>query len=118
MPDIDEKLIVTLGQRLSEQNEILRMIAASLQGAESHLRQIAILLNPAPNYQRPLTEYPILIGPPSAQPFSIGMTTARQPSNGTARSSHADRQIISLRRRSGFRAVSGRMQMEITGMRG
>jgi DdrB-like protein len=57
MSDIDEKLIVKLGRRISEQNEILRTIAASLQGVESHLRQIAISSNPAPNYQRPLSEY-------------------------------------------------------------
>jgi hypothetical protein len=35
------------------------MIAASLQGVESHLRQMAISSNPAPNYQRPLSEYPL-----------------------------------------------------------
>jgi hypothetical protein len=57
MSDIAEKLIVKLGQRISEQNEILRMIAASLQAVESHLRQIAVSSNPAPNYQRPLNEY-------------------------------------------------------------
>src|SRR5262249_33984479 len=34
------------------------MIAASLEGIESHLRQMAISSNPAPNYQRPLSEYP------------------------------------------------------------
>ena len=60
MPDIDraEKLIVTLGQRISEQNKLLRMIATSLQGVESHLRQMAISSNPAPDYQRLLSEYP------------------------------------------------------------
>jgi hypothetical protein len=60
MSDTDraEKLIVTLGQRVGEQSEILRTIAASLQGVEAHLRQIAISSNPAPNYQRPLSEYP------------------------------------------------------------
>jgi ssDNA-binding DdrB-like protein len=60
MPDIDraEKLIVTLGQRISEQHKLLRMIATSLQGVESHLRQIAVSSNPAPNYQRNLSEYP------------------------------------------------------------
>ncbi len=59
MSEIDraEKLIVALGQRISEQNGILQMIAESLQGVESHLRQIAISSNPAPNYQRPLSEY-------------------------------------------------------------
>jgi hypothetical protein len=35
--DVSEKLIVKLGQLISEQNEILRMIAASLEGIESHL---------------------------------------------------------------------------------
>jgi hypothetical protein len=58
MLEIDENLIVKLGQRLSEQNEILRTIDASLQGVESHLRQIAVSSNIAPNYQRPLSEYP------------------------------------------------------------
>ncbi|HEX5080663.1 MAG TPA: single-stranded DNA-binding protein, partial [Blastocatellia bacterium] len=57
MSDFDEKLIVKLGQRISEQNEILRMIAESLQGVEAHLRQMAISSNPAPNYRRPLSEY-------------------------------------------------------------
>ena len=56
--DRTEKLIVTLGQRISEQNELLRMIAESLRGVESHLRQIAVSSNPAPNYQRLLSEYP------------------------------------------------------------
>jgi hypothetical protein len=59
MSEIDraEKLIVALGQRISEQNRILQIIAESLQGVESHLRQIAISSNPAPNYKRPLSEY-------------------------------------------------------------
>src|SRR5499427_4858792 len=56
--DRTEKLIVTLGQRMSALNELLRMIAESLQGVEAHLRQMAISSNPAPNYQRPLSEYP------------------------------------------------------------
>ena len=58
MSDVDENLIIKLGQRINEQNEILRMIAASLEGIESHLRQIAVSSNPAPNYQRTLSEYP------------------------------------------------------------
>jgi hypothetical protein len=60
MSDVDrgDKLIVTLCQRINEQNGILRTIVASLQGIESHLRQIALSSNPAPNYQRPLSEYP------------------------------------------------------------
>jgi DdrB-like protein len=53
-----EKLITTLGQRLKTQNEIIQAIANSLEDIESHLRQIAISNNPAPNYQRPLSEYP------------------------------------------------------------
>ena len=53
-----EKLITTLGQRLIVQNEIMQAIANSLEEIESHLRQIAISNNPAPNYQRPLSEYP------------------------------------------------------------
>ncbi len=48
MSDVSEKLIVKLGQRISEQNEIFRMIAASLEGIESHLRQIAISSNLLP----------------------------------------------------------------------
>jgi hypothetical protein len=59
MPDTDyfEKLIVALGQRISGQNKILQTIAQSLQEMELHLRQLAISSNPAPNYQRPLSEY-------------------------------------------------------------
>ncbi len=59
MPDTDhfEKLIVTLGQRINGQNKILQTIAESLQEMELHLRQLAISSNPAPNYQRPLSEY-------------------------------------------------------------
>jgi hypothetical protein len=51
------------------------LIAASLQGVESHLRQMAVSSNPAPNYQRPLSEYPIFDGPLLAQPFSIETRT-------------------------------------------
>src|SRR5262245_19291647 len=58
MSDVDEKLIVKLGQRITEQTEILRMIAVSIQGVEAHLRQMAISSNTAPNYQRSLSEYP------------------------------------------------------------
>jgi DdrB-like protein len=58
MTNMDEKLIVKLGQRITEQTEVLRVIAASLHGVESHLRQIAVTSNPAPNYQRALSEYP------------------------------------------------------------
>jgi len=68
MSDVEEKLIVKLGQRINEQNEILQMIAASLEGVESHLRQIAVSSNPAPNYQRSLSEYPTFDWP------SIGAT--------------------------------------------
>jgi ssDNA-binding DdrB-like protein len=74
--DRSEKLIITLGQRVNEQNEILRMIAASLQGVESHLRQMAVSSNPAPNYQRPLSEYPIFDWP------SIGATVLNRDGDG------------------------------------
>jgi hypothetical protein len=74
--DRSEKLIITLGQRVNEQNEILRMIAASLQGVESHLRQMAVSSNPAPNYQRPLSEYPIFDWP------SIGATVLNRDEDG------------------------------------
>jgi hypothetical protein len=74
--DHAEKLIVALGQRISEQNEMLRMIAASLQGIESHLRQIAVSSNPAPNYQRPLTEYADFDWP------SIGATVLNRDDDG------------------------------------
>ncbi len=76
MSDIDEKLIVKLGQRLSEQNEILRAIAASLQGVESHLRQMAVSSNTAPNYQRHLSEYP------SFDWSSIGATVLNRDGDG------------------------------------
>jgi DdrB-like protein len=76
MSDTDEKLIVKLGQRISEQNEILRMIAGSLNGIESHLRQMAISSNPAPNYQRLLSEYPTFDWP------SIGATVLNQDDDG------------------------------------
>jgi ssDNA-binding DdrB-like protein len=74
--DHAEKLIVTLGQRIGEQNGILRTIAASLQGLESHLRQIALSSNPAPNYQRPLNEYPAFDWP------SIGATVLNRDGDG------------------------------------
>ena len=74
--DRSEKLIITLGQRVNEQNEILRMIAASLQGVESHLRQMAVSSNPAPNYQRSLSEYPIFDWP------SIGATVLNRDEDG------------------------------------
>jgi DdrB-like protein len=78
MTDIDraEKLIVTLGQRIREQNEILRMIATSLQSIESHLRQIAVSSNPSPNYQRLLSEYPTFDWP------SIGATVLNRDDDG------------------------------------
>src|SRR5215510_172431 len=78
MPEIDhaEKLIVTLGQRIGEQNGILRTIAASLRSIESHLCQMAVSSNPAPNYQRPLSEYPTFDWP------SIGATVLNQDGDG------------------------------------
>jgi hypothetical protein len=74
--DHAEKLFVTLGQRIGEQNGILRTIAASLQGLESHLRQIALSSNPAPNYQRPLNDYPTFDWP------SIGATVLNRDGDG------------------------------------
>jgi hypothetical protein len=78
MPEIDhaEKLIVTLGQRIGEQSGILRTIAASLRSIESHLRQMAVSSNPAPNYQRPLSEYPTFDWP------SIGATVLNRDGDG------------------------------------
>jgi hypothetical protein len=57
MSDVDhaEKLIVMLGQRMSEQNGILRTIAGSLQGVEAHLRQMAISSNTDPIFVRTLS---------------------------------------------------------------
>ena len=52
------------------------MIAASLQGVESHLRQMAVSSNPAPNYQRHLSEYPIFDWP------SIGATVLNRDEDG------------------------------------
>jgi hypothetical protein len=53
-----EKLITAVGQQMNALNKTLHIIAESLQDIESHLRQLAISSNPAPNYQRPLSEYP------------------------------------------------------------
>jgi hypothetical protein len=44
--------------RKTNLSEALSLIAASLEGIEASLRQIALSSNPAPNYQRPLYEYP------------------------------------------------------------
>jgi hypothetical protein len=74
--DHSEKLIVTLCQRIGEQNGILRTIAASLQGVEAHLRQMAISSNPTPNYQRPLSEYLTFDWP------SIGATVLNRDGDG------------------------------------
>ena len=52
-----EKLITVLGQRMNGLNKTLQMIAESLQGVESHLREMAVSSNPAPNYRRPLSDY-------------------------------------------------------------
>src|SRR5262249_5101804 len=78
MPDMDrtEKLIVTLGQRMSALNKLLQMIVESLQGVESHLRQIAVSSNPAPNYQRLLSEYPHFDWP------SIGAAVLKKDDDG------------------------------------
>jgi hypothetical protein len=45
-------------ERRTDPSEALYLIAASLQGIEASLRQIALSTNPAPNYQRLLSEYP------------------------------------------------------------
>ncbi len=58
MIDRQDKLIVALGQRLNAQNEILHLIAERLQSIDVSLRQIALASNPAPNFQRPLSEFP------------------------------------------------------------
>ena len=76
MSVVDEKLIVKLGQRITEQTEILRMIAASLQGIDARLRQMAVSSNPAPNYQRPLSEYLTFDWP------SIGATVLNRDGDG------------------------------------
>jgi hypothetical protein len=71
-----EKLIIVLGQRMNALNKTLQLIAANLQGVESHLRQMAISSNPAPNYQRPLSEYPTFDWP------SIGAMVLSQDEDG------------------------------------
>ncbi len=76
--DCVEKLITALGQRLKAQNEIMQAIATSLQEIESHLRQIAISSNPAPNYQRALNEYP------GFDWSSIGATVIKEDVDGAA----------------------------------
>jgi hypothetical protein len=76
MSEMYEKLIVKLGQRISEQTEILRMIAASLHGVEANLRQMAISSNTAPNYQRLLSEYPMFDW------SSIGATVLNRDGDG------------------------------------
>ena len=76
MSDLDEKLIIKLGQRITEQAAIFRMIAASLQGIEANLRQMAISSNTTPNYQRLLSEYPSFDWP------SIGATVLNRDGDG------------------------------------
>jgi hypothetical protein len=80
MSDMDrtEKLIITLGQRMSALNELLQMIAESLRGVESHLRQIAVSSNQAPNYQRLLSEHPHFDWP------SIGAAVLNKDADGAA----------------------------------
>lgn len=73
-----EKLITALGQRMNALNKTLHMIAESLQDIESHLRQIAISSNPAPNYQRPLSEYA------NFDWSSIGATVLTRDKDGVA----------------------------------
>ena len=76
MSDLDEKLIIKLGQRITEQTAIFRMIAASLHGIEANLRQMAISSNTTPNYQRLLSEYPSFDWP------SIGATVLSRDGDG------------------------------------
>jgi hypothetical protein len=76
MSDLDEKLIIKLGQRITEQTAIFRMIAASLHGIEANLRQMAISSNTTPNYQRLLSEYPSFDWP------SIGATVLNRDGDG------------------------------------
>ena len=76
MSDLDEKLIIKLGQRITEQTAIFRMIAASLHGIEANLRQMAVSSNTTPNYQRLLSEYPSFDWP------SIGATVLNRDGDG------------------------------------
>jgi hypothetical protein len=57
--DIDkiEKLVIALGQRTAAQNEALTLIGGCLIGIDASLRQLSLASNPAPNYQRQLSEY-------------------------------------------------------------
>jgi hypothetical protein len=73
-----EKLITALGQRINVLNKTLHIIAESLQDIESHLRQIAVSSNPAPNYQRPLSEYA------NFDWSSIGATVLTRDKDGVA----------------------------------
>jgi DdrB-like protein len=73
-----EKLITTLVQPIKAQNEIMQAMAISLEEIESHLRQIAISFNPAPNYQRALSEYP------GFDWSSIGATVIKRDSDGVS----------------------------------
>jgi ssDNA-binding DdrB-like protein len=77
-PDYIMKLVTILGQRLNAQNEILHLIAESLQSIEASVRQIALAALPAPNYTRPLAEYP------SFDWASIGATILKEDSDGVA----------------------------------
>ena len=78
MLDYTGKLITALGQRLTAQNEILHLIAESLQGIDASLRQIALSANPAPNYQRPLNEFP------NFDWLSVGATILKQDVDGVS----------------------------------
>lgn len=57
--DIDriERLIIALGQRTTAHNEMLQTITECLIGIDASLRQMALVSNPAPNYQRQLSEF-------------------------------------------------------------
>jgi hypothetical protein len=60
-----ERLIIALGERqaegnklLKKQNEILQAIGLTFERIAVHLQQMAVASQPAPNYQRDISEYP------------------------------------------------------------
>lgn len=60
-----ERLIIALGERQAEgnkllrkQNEILQSIGLTFERIAHHLQQMAVASQPAPNYQRDISEYP------------------------------------------------------------
>jgi hypothetical protein len=60
-----ERLIIALGERqaegnklLKKQNEILQAIGLTFEKIAAHLQQMAVASQPAPNFQRDISEYP------------------------------------------------------------